>query len=62
MVGGTSQASDLPKMRDAPPEILAAAPGRSNDSLSNAAVSLALGGIRTLVFDEAGSLLDMGSR
>lgn len=62
MVGGTNQASDLSKMRTAPPDILVATPGRLNDNLSNAAVSQALGGIRTLVFDEADRLLDMGFR
>lgn len=62
MVGGTNQASDLSKMRTAAPDILVATPGRLNDNLSNASVSQALGGIRTLVFDEADRLLDMGFR
>ena len=62
MVGGTNQASDLSKMRNAPPDILVATPGRLNDNMSNAAVCMALGGIRTLIFDEADRLLDMGFR
>ncbi len=62
MVGGTNQGSDLSKMRASPPDILVATPGRLNDNLTNAAVSQALGGVRTLIFDEADRLLDMGFR
>lgn len=62
MVGGTNQKADLAKMRQNPPDILVATPGRLNDNLTDPAVSQALGGIRTLIFDEADRLLDMGFR
>ncbi len=62
MVGGTNQASDLSKLRARAPDILVATPGRLNDNLTNAAVSNALKGTRSLIFDEADRLLDMGFR
>jgi len=61
-VGGTNQGSDLSKLRARAPDILVATPGRLNDNLTNAAVSNALKGTRSLIFDEADRLLDMGFR
>lgn len=62
MVGGTNQSSDLSRLKTRAPDILVATPGRLNDNLSDAAVAKALRGIRSLVFDEADRLLDMGFR
>lgn len=62
MVGGTNQGSDLSKLRARAPDILVATPGRLNDNLTNAEVSKALKGTRSLIFDEADRLLDMGFR
>lgn len=62
MVGGTNQGSDLSKLKARAPDILVATPGRLNDNLTNSAVSNALKGIRSLIFDEADRLLDMGFR
>ena len=63
MVGGTNQASDLSRFRSRTPDILVATPGRLNDNLgSDRGMAAALGSLRTLVFDEADRLLDMGFR
>ncbi len=62
MVGGTNQAADLSRFKARAPDVLVATPGRLNDNLQDGAVSTALAGIRTLVFDEADRLLDMGFR
>jgi DEAD/DEAH box helicase len=62
MVGGTNQSSDLSKMRARAPDILVATPGRLNDNLQDAGVAKSLRGIKSLVFDEADRLLDMGFR
>ena len=62
MVGGTNQASDLSKMRARAPDILVATPGRLNDNLQDTGVAKSLRGLKSLVFDEADRLLDMGFR
>ena len=62
MVGGTNQASDLSRMRARAPDILVATPGRLNDNLQDAGVAKSLRGLKSLVFDEADRLLDMGFR
>lgn len=62
MVGGTNQKADLSKMNRNPPDILVATPGRLNDNMRDPSVATALSGIRTLIFDEADRLLDMGFR
>ena len=61
-MGGTNQSSDLSKMRARAPDILVATPGRLNDNLQDAGVAKALRGLKSLVFDEADRLLDMGFR
>lgn len=62
MVGGTNQGSDLSRMRARAPDILVATPGRLNDNLQDAGVAKSLRGLKSLVFDEADRLLDMGFR
>ena len=63
MVGGTNQNSDLTRFRSKTPDILVATPGRLNDNLkTDRNMTAAMGGLRTLVFDEADRLLDMGFR
>ena len=63
MVGGTNQSSDLSRFRGNTPDILVATPGRLNDNLGqDRNMAAAMGGLCTLVFDEADRLLDMGFR
>ena len=62
VVGGTNVKTDVARLRDRPPAILVATPGRMNDLLSNFDMRPTLSALRVLVFDEADRLLDMGFR
>lgn len=59
-VGGTARASALSRFLKGSPSILVATPGRLKDYLSEAAPARKLAHIRTLVLDEADTMLDSG--
>lgn len=59
-VGGTARASTLNKFMSGSPSILIATPGRLNDYLSEEPTRRRLDHIRTLVLDEADTMLDTG--
>ena len=60
--GGRNIKQDHAKFRKAMPDILIATPGRLNDHLYNHGLDAAMKGLRTLIFDEADQLLEMGFR
>mmetsp|Transcript_5566 Transcript_5566/g.17563 ORF Transcript_5566/g.17563 Transcript_5566/m.17563 type:complete len:603 (-) Transcript_5566:558-2366(-) len=62
VTGGTNIAIDLKHLRNAPPSILVATPGRLKDLLLNYGLAPLFAGLKILVFDEADQLLDMGFR
>jgi ATP-dependent RNA helicase MSS116 len=62
VVGGTNVHADAKKLSSRPPTLLVATPGRLNDLLANHGATPLFGGLRTLIFDEADQLLEMGFR
>jgi len=62
VVGGTNVSSDIAKLRARPPTLLVATPGRLNDLLANHGLDKLVASLRTLIFDEADQLLEMGFR
>ena len=60
--GGTNVKSDVRALAHASPALLVATPGRLNDLLYNHGLVAAMGGLQTLIFDEADQLLEMGFR
>lgn len=58
--GGTSKERDLKKFLDGNPKIVVATPGRLNDYLSDAYVAEKFANIRTLILDEADTMLEAG--
>lgn len=59
-VGGTARASTLSRFMKGAPSILVATPGRLKDYLSEAPTARKLANIRTLVLDEADTMLETG--
>eukprot|EP01116_Phalansterium_solitarium_P021289 TRINITY_DN6559_c0_g1_i1.p1 TRINITY_DN6559_c0_g1~~TRINITY_DN6559_c0_g1_i1.p1 ORF type:complete len:662 (-),score=187.74 TRINITY_DN6559_c0_g1_i1:493-2382(-) len=63
VVGGTNVKTDLSRLQSNMPHILVATPGRLNDLLQSSDVLRnGVDSLRTLIFDEADRLLDMGFR
>ena len=63
VVGGTNVKTDASRLRNKPPHILVATPGRLDDLLKQGALSRqAIGRLQTLIFDEGDRLMDMGFR
>jgi len=58
--GGTARASNLNKFMNGAPSILVATPGRLKDYLSEAPTARKLANIRTLILDEADTMLESG--
>lgn len=58
--GGTQKASNLSKFMRGQPTVLVATPGRLNDYLSEPAVAAKFSNIRTLILDEADTMLEAG--
>jgi ATP-dependent RNA helicase MSS116, mitochondrial len=59
-VGGTARASALSRFMKGAPSILVATPGRLKDYLSEAPTARKLSNIKTLVLDEADTMLETG--
>ena len=63
VVGGTNVKTDANRLRNKPPHILVATPGRLDDLLKQGALSRqAISRLQTLIFDEGDRLMDMGFR
>eukprot|EP00891_Asterochloris_glomerata_P006086 jgi/Astpho2/6086/Aster-04033 len=63
VVGGTNVKTDASRLRNKPPHILVATPGRLDDLLKQGALSRqAISRLQTLIFDEGDRLMDMGFR
>ena len=60
VVGGTNANADMKRLSSRVPDILVGTPGRMIDLLQNSGLKRQLEGLRTLIFDEADRLLDMG--
>lgn len=58
--GGTARASNLNKFMSGSPSILVATPGRLKDYLSEAEVARKFDNLRTLILDEADTMLEAG--
>lgn len=58
--GGTARASNLKKFMTGKPSILVATPGRLNDYLSEEMVRQKFENLRTLILDEADTMLEQG--
>lgn len=58
--GGTARATNLNKFMRGSPTILVATPGRLKDYLSEAQVAQKFGNLRTLILDEADTMLESG--
>lgn len=58
--GGTSKARELKRFVEGDPKVLVATPGRLNDYLSDEYVAQKFASIRTLVLDEADTMLEAG--
>ena len=62
VVGGTNADVEIRRMRNKPPHILVATPGRLIDHLQNNNATEFMTRLDTFVLDEADRLLDMGFR
>lgn len=58
--GGTARAANLNRFLDGSPSILVATPGRLKDYLSEGLIATRFGNIRTVVLDEADTMLESG--
>jgi len=58
--GGTTRATNLKRFMTGNPSVLVATPGRLNDYLSEPNVRAKFANIRTLILDEADTMLDQG--
>ncbi|RAL08758.1 DEAD-domain-containing protein [Aspergillus homomorphus CBS 101889] len=59
-VGGTAKEATLNKFMKGDPKVLVATPGRLEDYLSDGAVAKRLQNVRTIVLDEADTMLEVG--
>lgn len=62
VVGGTNVNTDIKNLKTRRADVLVATPGRMIDLLENSDLKARLGGLSTLVLDEADRLLDAGFR
>ncbi|TXT03852.1 hypothetical protein VHUM_04329 [Vanrija humicola] len=62
VVGGTNVNTDIKNLKTRRADVLVATPGRMIDLLENSDLKARLGGLATLVLDEADRLLDAGFR
>lgn len=60
--GGTQKATRLNDFMKETPAILVATPGRLNDYLDDQAVRARFNSLRTLILDEADTMLEAGAR
>lgn len=58
--GGTQKATNLKRFMQGDPKVLVATPGRLNDYLSEANVRAKFNNIKTLILDEADTMLEQG--